>query len=77
MEILLEGKDKVAQRNVARFVKYLVCRLKMIEKEDVESNAKEEYTYTFTDTDGKEQSQTKQRPKAVSLQFIELLLSEL
>ena len=49
----------------------------MIEKDDIDSNAKEEFKYTFTDTDGNEQSQTKQRPKAVSLHFMEHLLNEL
>ena len=49
----------------------------MIEKDEILSNEKEDYIYTFTDTDGNEQSLTKQRPKAVSLQFMELLLNEM
>lgn len=37
LEILLDGKDKGAQKHVARVIKYLVCRMKMIEKDSIES----------------------------------------
>ena len=59
MEIILEGKDKTAQLHVARVMKYLLCRLKLIEKDDIQSNSTEEYKFTCTDTDGNEQSQMK------------------
>ena len=37
LEILLDGKDKGAQKHVARVIKYLVCRMKMIEKDSIKS----------------------------------------
>ena len=54
MEILLDGKDKTAQKHVSRVIKYLLCRMKIIEKDEIKSNSKEEYKHTFTDTDGNE-----------------------
>lgn len=54
LEILLDGKDKLAQKHVARVVKYLVCRMKMIEKDEIESGATETATETWQDTEGKE-----------------------
>ena len=77
IEVLLECKDKLAQKNVARVVRYLLCKMKMIEKADIQSDAKENYADTFTDTDGKEHTLQKERPKALTLRFLDQLLSGL
>ena len=44
MEILLEGEDSVARKQVARIMKYLHCKLKMIEKAEIESGEIEIFT---------------------------------
>lgn len=41
MEIFFECTDKVSQVNVARLIKYLLCRLKLIEKQELLANATE------------------------------------
>lgn len=35
MEVLFDCTDKVAQNNVARLIKYLLCRLKVLEKDNL------------------------------------------
>ena len=77
MEILLEANDKSAQLHVARVIKYLFCKMKVLEKEDIQSNAKETFKDTFIDSDGKEHNPERERPKALSLRFLKLLLSHL
>ena len=47
LEILLDGKDKLAQRYVARVIKYLVCKMKMIEKDDIDKGTIETATETW------------------------------
>ena len=59
LDVLLEGKDSLAQKHVARVIKYLICRMKILEKAEIESDAKE----TYTDKDG----EAKERPAALSL----------
>jgi hypothetical protein len=53
MGILIEGGDSLAQKHVARVIKYLLCRLKMLEKEDIEAETQEMREVSFTDTEGK------------------------
>lgn len=33
--ILIEGKDKLAQRHISRVIKYAMCKVKMLEKDDI------------------------------------------
>lgn len=76
MEILFECTDKVAQANVCRLMKYLLCRLKVVEKEDLLSDA----TMTVTETalnEGKEEVQEHKLPKAVCSRFMNVLLFHL
>jgi hypothetical protein len=47
LEILLDGKDKLAQRYVSRVIKYLVCKMKMIEKDDIDKGTIETATETW------------------------------
>lgn len=44
MEILFDCTDKVAQSNVGRLMRYLLCRLKVLEKDDLLSGATEKKT---------------------------------
>jgi hypothetical protein len=77
MEILFECTDKVSQNNVARLVKYLLCRLKVLEKDDLISGA----TECFTEVRKGEGNETTEHkiilPKAVSAKFMNVLLYHL
>ena len=44
MEILFDCTDKVSQSNVGRLMRYLLCRLKVLEKDDLLSGATEQKT---------------------------------
>ena len=74
LEILLEGRDSLAQKHVGRVMKYMLCKLKMLEKEDIEEGTKESYMQTYTDDDGKETEVEEERYKALSLQILQLLI---
>ena len=74
MEILLEGKDSLALKHVSRVMKYLLCKMKMLEKEDIEDEVMETYQDDFTDSEGKRHVVEKQRPKALSLQLLDIML---
>ena len=52
MEVLIEGKDAAAIRHCARVIKFLLCKMKVIEKEDIENNVRETYDATIIDADG-------------------------
>jgi len=52
MEVLIEGKDAAAIRHCARVIKFLLCKMKLIEKEYIENNVRETYEATVTDADG-------------------------
>ena len=75
MEVLLESKDKSAQNHCARVIKYLICKMKMLEKDDIRNDAREKYTETITDADsGVVRTEEKERPKALSLRFMNLMV---
>ncbi len=77
MEILFECTDKVSQANVARLVKYLLCRLKELEKDDLISGATEVFTETRKG-DGEEAIEHKHiLPKAICAKFMNVLLYHL
>jgi len=52
MEILFECVDISARRNLIKIIRYLVCRLKEIEKDLVLSGACDTYTETVRIQDG-------------------------
>ena len=52
MEVIIEGKDAAAIRHCARVMKFLLCKMKLIEKEDIENNVRETYEATIIDADG-------------------------
>ena len=52
MEVLIEGKDAAAIRHCARVMKFLLCKMKLIEKELIENNVRETYSTTIIDADG-------------------------
>ena len=35
LEILIEGRDKFAQRHISRVIKYAMTRVKMLERDDI------------------------------------------
>ena len=53
MEVLIESRDASGQKQCARVIKYLLCKMKMLEKEYILNDTKETYTATFTDPEGK------------------------
>ena len=67
IELLLEARDGSAQKHCARVIQYLLCKMKMLEKDDINAETIEKYTETFTDSDGVERTIEKERPKALSL----------
>jgi len=52
MEILFDCPDKIARRNLIRIVRYLLCRLKEIEKEKILANEFDVLTESFTNYAG-------------------------
>ena len=44
MEILIEGKDAAAVRHCSRVIKFLLCKMKLIEKDDIMNDVREKYT---------------------------------
>lgn len=76
LEILFDCTDKVAQANVSRLIRYLLCRLKVLEKEDLLNGTTESITEKVIE-DGKEVVKELSLPKAVSAKFINVLLFHL
>ena len=74
MELLLEARDGGAQRHCARVIKYLLCKMKMLEKDDIINETMEKYNEAFTPDDGIERTVEKERPKALSLRFLSLMM---
>ena len=48
MEILFDCPDKIARKNLIRIIRYLVCRLKEIEKDKIFANEFDIITETYT-----------------------------
>ena len=67
MEILLEGKDELARSHVSRTIKYLLCRMKIIEKDDIVNDTMEIYIVESVDDEGNQLKEEKHRRKALSL----------
>ena len=58
-------------------MKYLMCRMKMLEKDDIINETTEKSTVTFPDSNGVQQSFEVQRPKALSVRYLDFLLGNL
>lgn len=52
MEILFDCPDKIARKNLIRIIRYLVCRLKEIEKDKIIANEFDITTETYTTYNG-------------------------
>jgi hypothetical protein len=77
LEILFDCTDKISQNNTAYLMKYLLCRLKTIEKETLLSMETETIQVCSTNEEGVESCQNVQRPKAICARFMQLLLGNL
>ena len=72
LEILIEGKDKFAQKHISRVIKYAMCRVKMLERDDILNSTMETVKETI---EGKEFDVD--RPKSIALRFLDMCLSQL
>ena len=72
LSTLIEGKDKLAQRHISRVIKYAMCKVKMLEKDDILNSTAESVKVTI---DGQEFDVD--RPKSVALRFLDVLLAQL
>ena len=52
IKILLDCPEKKVQREICRVIKYLLCKVKLIEKEKILNNELETIEMTFIDKDG-------------------------
>ena len=52
MEILFDCPDKISRKYLIRIIRYLVCRLKEIEKESILANLVDTVTETCNDIYG-------------------------
>ena len=77
MEILFDCNDRTTQRSISRVVRYMLCQLKEVEREMIENEEMETIEYEEENEKGEMEKVTDQRPKAVSLQFLKLLLNNL
>ena len=75
-EILFDCTDKVAQVNVARLLKYLLCRLKELEKDEILSGATETVVEKSIEF-GEEVVREHQIPKSVAAKFMNVHLFHL
>lgn len=76
LELFFECTDKVSQANAARLIKYLLCRLKVIEKEELLSRAVETVTEKEIEN-GEEVIKTVLLPKSICAKFMNVLLYHL
>jgi hypothetical protein len=72
LDILIEGTDKLAQRHISRVIKYAICRVKMLERDDILNATMEPHKEVI---DGTEYDVD--RPKSVALRFLDMILSQL
>jgi hypothetical protein len=74
-EVIIEGKDTAAMRHCARVIKFLLCKMKLIEKDDILNDVREQYTELVPDGDNNLKEVQKERPKSLSQRFINEMLS--
>lgn len=75
MEILFDCPDKIARKNLIRIIRYLLCRLKDIEKDKIMANEFDVLTETFTTYSGETATRQILEPRSFALKFIKLLKS--
>jgi hypothetical protein len=73
MEILFECPDMHARRNLIRIIRYLVCRLKEIEKDVIIANETDEIEETYVNIYGEQGTRIRYEPKSLVLMFMALL----
>ena len=73
MEILFECADKLARKNLIRIIRYLICRLKDIEKDKIIANEFDIITETFTTYNGETGTKQIKEPRSLVLKFMLLL----
>ena len=75
MEILFDCPDRIARKNLIRIIRYLVCRLKEIEKDKIIANEFDVTTETYTTYTGETATRQQQEPRSLVLKFMQLLRS--
>ena len=73
MEILFECADRLARKNLIRIIRYLICRLKDIEKDKIIANEFDIVTETFTTYNGETGTKQHKEPRSLVLKFMLLL----
>ena len=76
-EIMFECQDKHTQQQLAKIIKYALCQLKEIEKEDAIAQTQVTVTRTFKDDQGVEQTVQEQKPKAICVRFLMHMVEQL
>ena len=77
MEILFECPDKLARNHLIRIIRYLVCRLKEIEKDKIMANEFDTITETYVNIYGETGTRQIKEPRSLSLKFLGLLKGEM
>ena len=73
MEILFDCPDMHARRNLIRIIRYLICRLKEIEKDTIIANEFDEIEETYVNIYESQCTRIREVPKSLVLRFMELL----
>lgn len=76
-EILFDCTDKNTQNTFGRVIKYMLCQLKMHEKDLVASEEKETIEREEVDDKGTSVIKTEERPKSIALRFFNILIGHL
>lgn len=71
-EILFECTDKTARRNLMRIIRYLVCRLKEIEKNEIINDLTDKTTETCVNCYGEQVTREVYEPRALVAKFMKL-----
>ena len=74
-EILFDCSDSMARRNLIKVIRYLVCRLKEIEKDEVLSGATDSITETFMTIHGEQGSREVLEPRSKCLKFMSIVMA--
>lgn len=75
MEILFDCPDKIARKNLVRIIRYLICRLKEIEKDKILANEFDVITESYTTYTGETSQRQLREPRALVLKFMAMLQS--
>lgn len=77
LEILFDCEDTAARRNLIKVIRYLVCRLKEIEKDLVLSQAHNTITENYIDEYGAYKVRTLLEPRALVLKFMSIIMGNM